>query len=106
MLIPLKIFTLRPKKALDILDQKENICLGLIADNCEDYTNNEAYIESLDSYDSAVLDWIDILSAESVRSHGGSIPVKDDQKSDNVVQAMLTQMKVQNDRMESQSAQI
>ena len=61
---------LETKKALDILDEKEKICLDLIAENCEDYTNNDDYIESIDSHDTDVLDWIDLLSKESDRIHG------------------------------------
>ena len=38
------------KEVIKFLDQKEKVCQDLITDKCEDYTDNEVYIESLDSY--------------------------------------------------------
>ena len=92
---------LETKKVLDILDQKENVCHNLIADKCEDYTNNEVYNENLDTYDNAVLDWLDILGAEADRVHGSPTPVKNEQIPD-LVTEMLIQMKTQNEQVKAQ----
>ena len=89
------------KKAIEKLDQKETIRQDLIADNCEDYEDNENYLKSLNDYDSMVMQWSKLLSKESVRIYGSSTPVKADQSSDSVVQAMLAQMKTQNDLIQS-----
>ena len=77
---------LETKKALDILDEKEKICLDLIAENCEDYTDNDDYNESIDSYDTDVLDWNDLLSKEYDRIYGPSTPVKADENSSSIAE--------------------
>ena len=45
---------LETKEAIKILDEKQDVCLDLIADNCVDYTKDVQYNESLDIYDKVV----------------------------------------------------
>ena len=66
------------EEAIDELDAKQNACLELIADNCDDYTDDEKYISDLEAYDAEVMAWLKILSAEAARVQG-PIPVKEDQ---------------------------
>ena len=95
------------KKAIEKLDQKETIRQDLIADNCEDYEDNENYLNSLNDYDSMVMQWSKLLSKESVRIYGPPTSVKPDQSSDSVVQAILTRMESQarehNDQLKAQN---
>ena len=100
------------KEVIKILDQKQSTLQELIAENCEDYISNEAYIENLDSYDSAVFEWLEKLSKESDRVYGSSTPVKADENSGSIAEMVSlikdqsAQMKMQNDQIKDQSDQI
>ena len=85
------------KEAMRTLDAKEDTCNSLIANNCKNYEDNDNYSQSLDDYDTAVCTWMELLGKEFDRVHGTTTPVKAEQGSDNVVQAMLTQMQKQTD---------
>ena len=98
---------LETKEAIRILDGKQDVCLDLIAENCVDYTDNDQYNESLDSYDTDVSGWNDLLSKESDRVHGAPTPVKAEQNSGSIAEMVSlikdqsAQMKMQNDLIDS-----
>ena len=97
------------KKAIEKLDQKETIRQDLIADNCEDYEDNENYLNSLNDYDSMVMQWSKLLSKESVRIYGPSTSVKADHNSGSIAEMVSlikdqsAQMKMQNDQIKAQN---
>ena len=83
------------KEAMKVLDEKKDTCNSLIANNCKNYEDNDDYMQSLDDYDTAVCTWLELIGKEFDRVHGTTTPVKAEQGSDNVVQAMLTQIQKQ-----------